>query len=360
MRVIHYIGSFGFGGIERLVFDLVSQQKKRDGLDVAIGVSNLNGEFKHQFENLNILLQNFSLNSGFDLNPIKIIKIVKHFNKFDVIHVHGFHLSIALAAFCSGRKIIYTEHGNFGFGRKIKNADTLSFILRKLFFKYKKVIICCNSNFTKKYVKNKFYNGKRLKLIYNGSSLNNTINENLKQDLKQKYGYDTYIVGTSSRLAGFKRIDRLISVFSEFIKSNPNSLLVIVGEGIERSKLEKQALELEIEKHIIFEGFKDEVATYQSVFDVCVFPSLNEPFGLVAVECYTLKKPVLVFSDGGGLVEIINRIEPQDVCLNPKEMIKRMKHYQKKEFKWDNHFTNQLEFFSLQRMEQDYYKEYIN
>lgn len=357
MQIIHCIGSLGFGGIERLVYDLVNQQNRRKDTETAIGVCKLKGEFKDQFEKLNTQLIDFSLNSGFDLNPFKIINISKHFKKFDIVHLHGFHISVAFAALWSGKKIVYTEHGNFGFGRQIKRSDKVSFFLRKLFFKHPRVYICCNSKFTKNYVETNFYNGSRLKLVYNGSALDNAINEDLKLNLKQNYA-DKLVIGTSSRLAGFKRVDRLISVFSEYIRVNPKSLLVIVGDGVERQNLERQVSELKIEAHVIFEGYQQEVATYQSVFDVCVFPSLKEPFGLVAVECFSNKKPVLVFKDGGGITEIVNRIQPKDICLDAKAMMNRLDHYKNNEFKWEVHFDKELEFFSLERMEQDYYNQY--
>jgi len=358
LKVIHCIGSLGFGGIERLVYDLVYQQNHRSDMETAIGVCKLKGEFKNQFEKLNTQLIDFNLNSGFDLNPIKILKISRYFKSFDVLHLHGFYLSVALAAFFSGKKIIYTEHGNFGFGRQIKMSDKLSFFLRKLFFKHPKVHICCNSKFTKDYVEANFYNGKRLKLVYNGSALDNAVNEDLKLKLKQKYA-NNLVVGTSSRLAGFKRVDRLISVFSEYVRMNPKSLLVIVGDGVERQRLERQVTELKIEAHVIFEGYQQEVATYQSVFDACVFPSISEPFGLVAVECFSKKKPVLVFKDGGGITEIVNRFQPKDVCLDAKVMMDRLDYYKNNEFKWENHFNQELEFFSLERMGQDYYNQYL-
>ena len=82
MRVVHYIGSLRFGGIERLVYDLVSQQIKRDSIKTAIGIGKLKGEFKTQFESLGATLINFDLSSGFDLNPLKILKVSKVFKLF--------------------------------------------------------------------------------------------------------------------------------------------------------------------------------------------------------------------------------------------------------------------------------------
>ncbi|TDU42888.1 glycosyltransferase involved in cell wall biosynthesis [Gelidibacter sediminis] len=357
MRVIHYIGSLRFGGIERLVFDLVSQQIKREDTIVAIGVGKRLGEFSSNFESLGIEIVNFELNSGFDLNPLKIINIVRCFKDYDIIHLHGFHLSVAVASILARRKLIYTEHGNFGFGRQITNTDRLSFLLRRLFYKYCPVQICCNSKFTLNYVKSNFYNGKRLTLIYNGSALFNSVNEDLKHKLNQKY-LGKFILGTTSRLAGFKRVDRLITAFSDYIKLNSNAVLVVVGDGIKREKLEQQVLDLKIRDYVVFEGYQQEVATFQSIFDVCVFPSENEPFGLVAVECYSKRKPVLVFRDGGGITEIVDVFQPEDVCQDSKDLLTRLEYYKTNRFIWKNDYNARLKYFSLERMEEDYYKKY--
>ena len=50
-------------------------------------------------------------------------------------------------------------------GRKIKFSDKLSFWLRKLFFKFSKVQICANSEFTKGYLEKYFYKGKHGYLV---------------------------------------------------------------------------------------------------------------------------------------------------------------------------------------------------
>ncbi|MDB4225167.1 glycosyltransferase [Flavobacteriaceae bacterium] len=357
MRVVHYIGSLEFGGIERLVYDLVSQQIKRDSIKTAIGIGKLKGEFKTQFESLGATLINFDLSSGFDLNPLKILKVSRVFMDYDVIHLHGFHFAIALAAILSRKKIIYTEHGNFGFGRQNKTSDKLSFFLRKLFFKYKSVHICCNSTFTKNLVEKRFYKGRRLQVVYNGSSLDKVINLQLLQQLQDKYS-SNFTVGVVGRLAGVKRVDKVIEVFNAFLKINTSAKLLILGEGIEKENLIKKVNNLSIMDNVEFLGYQDEIMTYQSLFNVGIIGSKNEAFGLVTIESYSIGTPILAFNDGGGVVEIINRFVPGDVCLDEKTMIERLIHYQINEFVTKNDFKNQLEFFSLERMEQEYFNQY--
>jgi glycosyltransferase involved in cell wall biosynthesis len=59
-------------------------------------------------------------------------------------------------------------------------------------------------------------------------------------------------------------------------------------------------------KNVFFTGIIDD-QTLKSIYacaDVCVVPSLYEPFGIVAIEAMAAKVPVVV-SDTGGLAEIV-------------------------------------------------------
>ena len=356
-KIIHCLGSLHFGGIERLVHDLVCEQLNRDYLEVSIGVNKYKGEFINEYQNLGVNIFDFKSHSGYDFNPLKIFRIYNIFIKFDVLHLHSFNLLIAIAALLSHKKIVYTEHGNFGFGRKLTISDKIMFFIRKMFFKYSKVQICANSNFTKNYLIKNFYSGDRLKLVYNGINSTEKIDNNLRKTLENKYK-NNFVIGTTSRLAGFKRIHKLIELFHLYRKRDINSILVIVGDGLLRKQLEELVQNLKLENSVYFEGFQSDVSTYQSMFDVCVFPSENESFGLVAVECFYLKKPVLVFADGGGITEIISKIEPKDICDNENYMIQRLEYYKNNPFKWSNELDDYIKLFSIKRMEEEYLNTY--
>lgn len=81
--------------------------------------------------------------------------------------------------------------------------------------------------------------------------------------------------------------------------------LVIVGGG-DRSHLEHRAHELGIASNVYFTGFvpDDVLLRLYRVADAACFPSLYEPFGIVALEAMAAGTPVVV-SDAGGLAEIV-------------------------------------------------------
>ncbi len=82
--------------------------------------------------------------------------------------------------------------------------------------------------------------------------------------------------------------------------------LVIAGGGY-RQHLVEQARALGIDRWVYFTGFipDDALLRLFKVSDVACFPSLYEPFGIVALEAMAAHTPVVV-SDAGGLPEVVD------------------------------------------------------
>ena len=81
--------------------------------------------------------------------------------------------------------------------------------------------------------------------------------------------------------------------------------LVIAGGGY-RQHLVDQAAAIGMARHVYFTGFipDDALLRLYKVADVACFPSLYEPFGIVALEAMAARTPVVV-SDAGGLPEVV-------------------------------------------------------
>ncbi|MCX7773860.1 MAG: glycosyltransferase family 4 protein, partial [Clostridia bacterium] len=86
----------------------------------------------------------------------------------------------------------------------------------------------------------------------------------------------------------------------------PNVKFIIAGRGPELESLMRMAQELQVAQNVVFPGFiSDEVLLkLYRCSDMAVFPSLYEPFGIVALEGMVAHVPVVV-SDTGGLNQII-------------------------------------------------------
>ena len=354
--VCHVIHSFDFGGIQKLLYDLVSSQRMNNLITVNILVIKKNGEFLSRFQSLDVDILSLGVKKIYFFGFNNIIKTIKVFKKSDIVHFHNFNPFISIIPFIYKKSVIYTEHGNFAFGRKKSMVDYILIKMRIMYFKFFPIQIIANSNFTKSYLK-KTWNvyDKKITTIHNGVKLIGNISQKNVNFIRKQYK-NRFIIGTTSRLAGFKRIDRLIKSFKLINRNNNNVVLLIIGDGIEKLSLQK-LVENENINNVHFLGYKENVYDYQSAFDVCVFPSNNEPFGLVAVESYFLNKPTLVFKDGGGIKEIVSMVNKNDIVQSEEDLAERIQYYIDNDIKSINN-TNVLNYFSAKRMEQDYFRCY--
>ena len=80
---------------------------------------------------------------------------------------------------------------------------------------------------------------------------------------------------------------------------------LVIGDGREREGLAEFVRARGLEKHIIFLGYRNDIAELLTIIDIVVVPSLKESFGMTALEAMAMKVPV-VATNVGGLPEIID------------------------------------------------------
>ncbi len=90
----------------------------------------------------------------------------------------------------------------------------------------------------------------------------------------------------------------------------PNARFILAGSGAMIDSLRRRAFELGVADRVMIPGFitDEEKDQLYKVADVAVFPSLYEPFGIVALEAMAAKCPVIA-SDIGGLREVVRNNE---------------------------------------------------
>lgn len=108
------------------------------------------------------------------------------------------------------------------------------------------------------------------------------------------------------RLVYEKGVQVLLEAMPLVLARVPEAKLVAAGTGPMRDELERKAAELGCGGRVSFLGFVDE-GTKSRLYreaEICVFPSLYEPFGIVALEAMASRRP-LVVSDVGGLADLV-------------------------------------------------------
>jgi len=87
----------------------------------------------------------------------------------------------------------------------------------------------------------------------------------------------------------------------------PEIQLIIIGDGIERKNLQRQARDLRVSDRVEFTGIihQAEVFRYFSIADVVALPSKEEPFGMVYIEALAHGKPILA-CEGQGISPLVS------------------------------------------------------
>ena len=107
------------------------------------------------------------------------------------------------------------------------------------------------------------------------------------------------------RMVREKGVQVLIEALPKVRWGYHDAKLLICGGG-QREHLVNLAAYLGMERHVYFAGFVPDADLMKiySISDLACFPSLYEPFGIVALEAMAAKVPVVV-SDAGGLPEVV-------------------------------------------------------
>jgi len=156
---------------------------------------------------------------------------------------------------------------------------------------------------------------EKIRVIYNGVDPEkynrNQVSQEKVREIRAHYGLkeDDLMVLFLGRLVWVKGVDKLIASIPHVLQKVPNAKLVIVGLGDMQDYLNRLAQNLKLQDHVKFRFEfipEEERIAHYAACDVAVFPSVYEPFGIVAIEAMSMEKPVVVGASGvSGMREIV-------------------------------------------------------
>lgn len=120
--------------------------------------------------------------------------------------------------------------------------------------------------------------------------------EEKRQQMRQGLGIaeDTFVLGHIARITVPKNHRFLVELFAEYHKENPNSRLLLVGDGELFETVQQQCTQFGIRDAVIMAGSKTNTEDYYQAMDVFVFPSLWEGLPVSVVEAQANGLPCLL------------------------------------------------------------------
>ena len=145
-------------------------------------------------------------------------------------------------------------------------------------------------------------------VVPNGININKFDNQERDWEFRRNYASDNEkIVFFAGRIVNEKGIQILLRAAPKILANYHNVKFVIAGRGPCLDELKGLADYLGISGKVYFTGYLNDVQItkmYKAI-DIATFPSLYEPFGIVALEGM-LAGAATVVSDVGGLNEIVS------------------------------------------------------
>ncbi len=292
VRILMIRSTSSYGGAERQIIGYASRLDPQFFQPVICGFADdiVEGNkflYKAAEAGLKTMLLNTS--SGFDRNGIRdLIKKIRDIG-FDLLCPQDYRANVyALAA---GRKlgipVVATAHGYTGHTMTVKLYEAFDrlYTLRMM----DKVI--CVSRALMRRLKRWGVPKSKLALVHNSVDTSE-----IQLKFRDRPGYVTCSVG---RLSVEKGHRYLLEAWRTVVDSLHETELLLVGDGPERAKLERQSAELGISSYIRFTGFTDSPMEYISQSDVFILPSIIEGLPVALLEACAAGRPIIATSVGG-------------------------------------------------------------
>lgn len=308
IKIVQILNSFGIGGRENIVLQLCnSLSKEKFEIHLIIfsneNSSNINNLHKdvivhnlgyqlNSLEGLNIVLIWFQL--LFKLKNI-IISINPKIVHSHLLFVWTFTAALALKIANLKTIFIHTVHTSGLYYSNKGFINNFRLTIEKVAFSLNKTILIAISDSIKQNLTLIFQNKYTIKKIYNGIDFESLYKLNInKNDLLVSQINNRICVVYVSRLDIGKNHLTLLKAWEKVVALNKNVVLLLVGEGFERTKIENFIEKNNLIENTILLGNRTDIFTILSQSHIAVFPSLFEGFPVSLIEKMAMNLPVIV------------------------------------------------------------------
>lgn len=305
MNITHVVENLNRGGLERMVLDLVKEQR-RQGHQVQVLCLFERGALAGELEALGIPVIACGKRKGFDLRALGRLRRALADQRTDVMHTHNAvaHYQAVLASVGMGlRQVVNTRHG-MGAQQKPGRREWL---FRRALKATDAVVAVCEAA-RRDAVRRGIVPAAKTCVVPNGIVLegfdvaSDAMHERLARLIRVPRG--TRIIGSVGRLNWTKDQAGLIRAFRIVRHAMPDTALVLVGDGELRETLRACAFDEGIAGCVHFLGDRDDVRDLLQGFDLFALSSVTEGYSMALLEACAAGLPI-VATDVGGNAEIV-------------------------------------------------------
>lgn len=235
----------------------------------------------------------------FPVSPLHLIKYYsslnkffsKHGSKYNIVHSHLDALSAPVLKIAKKygikNRIAHSHTNNFDKDFKLP----IRYIAKKFIKFYATEFAGCSQDA----IDFMFGRCKNSTIIPNAINLSKyKFDEKKRNKIRKEFNLEkNFVLGHVGRFDDVKNHTFLADIFYEVQKKQPNSRLMLVGEGELKEKIYEKFNNLGIKDKVLFLGSRNDVPDLMQSMDVFVLPSKYEGLGIVLVEAQASGLPCI-------------------------------------------------------------------
>ena len=287
----HYVYSFGHDGPIR---------KKIEALGVSVYFGPKRASIKNPFK--------------FSITLLVLVKDLLNFIKFNKIHVIHSHLGqpnqlAVLIGKLSGISAFPTIHSTNAFEDTRSSWDPRVYFIKMvnaIIYRMAERVVVVSPKIKDIIRQTYGLENSQVVVLKNGIIIEDSFSES--QPLGQEFSdsKNKLRIVAAGRLVPLKCFETLVKAVAKIVEQGQHDLLVlIIGDGEERPRLEKLIAELRLESYVKLLGLRHDVIELMREADIFVIPSSYEGLSIAMIEAMACGLPI-IGSNAPGLRENIN------------------------------------------------------
>lgn len=299
IKLLKIVTNFNIGGTERQ-FTNLALRIDSSRFELHLGCLQNYGELLEEIETLDIPRPEFRIGSLYGLKTMRqAMRLMRYIrrNLIQVVHSYGFYANVFTvpAARLAGTPIVVASIRDTG--------DILTPNQRRVQRAVCRLADCVlvNAEAIRQTLIAEGYNSQKIVVIRNGIVSSKFERTQRGAGLRQELGLlpSHRLVMVSSRLNRMKGIEYFLDAAAIVASRFPDVRFLIVGDGANRSELQKRSQRLGLDQWVVFTGFRTDVPDLLSEATISVLPSLSEGLSNSLLESMASGVPVIAANVGG-------------------------------------------------------------
>jgi glycosyltransferase involved in cell wall biosynthesis len=336
MKILYHHRTLGDGAEGIHIAEMVNAFRKLGHEVLLMGPGVEKGPGEEKKSNRFVWVKNIFRGPAYELVELAYnLFAFRNFNnvirEFKPDFIYDRYITFNYSAVAAGRRnkipVFLEVNAPLAYERDNEPDETL--YLKKIAYGIEKKV-CCDASKTivvstplKDYLLSMGVPEEKVYVLPNGVNTDNFFPRPKSERLMQELHLDTndIVIGFVGILRPWHGIDILLEAFKRVNDENPDSKLLLVGDGHIRNEIEKRAEKIGVKDKLIITGRvpHDKVAEYVALFDIAISPKATFYASPMKIIEYMAQQKAVVAPDMANLRDLINNgkngvlFEPESV-----------------------------------------------